>query len=115
MGLFGKDKDNPIIASLEMQLASLKEEITFLRKQNERLQEALVAKESPLAYQTMKADEAMLNAPDKSDKLQPNIVHEFLSRREGALFDDVEDLISALGQLSGKVPELRPIGDGNEG
>lgn len=116
MALFGKEKGNPIIASLEAQVASLKDEVIFLRKQNEKLQEALVAKESPLAYQTMKADEAMLGQKESSqpDRLDSKFVTKFMAQREGALFDEVEDLISALGHL-GAVPEAKPIGDGNEG
>lgn len=116
MAIWGKSgKTIDPVAVLEAQVESLKEEITFLRKQNERLQEALVAKESPVAYRTMKEDEAALTNTAAPERLDPKLITKFMAQREGALFGEVEDLISALGQLGGVVVEAPPVGDGKEG
>jgi len=112
MALWGKDKE--FISLITAQIDQLKEENKYLRKQVENLQEALIAKESPLAYRDLKADQASINTPDKDRNVDSRLLNEFIAAREKDLFVDVDELISALGQLGG-VPQAAPIGDGEEG
>src|SRR3970040_1997212 len=115
MALWGKDKvADQFVSLMTAQLEQLKDENQHLRKQVEKLQEALIAKESPLAYRDLKADQAAVKDPDQDRNAQTRLVQDFMSAREKDLFVDVDDLISALGQLGG-APQAAPVGDGQEG
>lgn len=103
------------LAKLEAQVEHLKEENQFLRGSVTKLQEALYAKESPVAYQAMKADEAALdwtpNEMTKEElekkKLEREMTERWLREIEREnWFDDGDDLIASLSQMIGApVPE----------
>ena len=119
MGLFeGKKSPNPVVVRLEAENEALKQEVAFMRKQVDRLQEALIAKESPEAYRTMKADESWLKegnpATMEKRKKEIEIYTKLMRERESNLFGDVEELISALSEVVGP-PVSKPVGDGREG
>jgi len=115
MALWGKDKvAEQFVALMTAQLDQLKDENQHLRRQVEKLQEALIAKESPLAYRDLKADQSAVKEPDVDRNVDIRLVSEFMAAREKDLFVDVDELISALGQLGGP-PTAPPVGDGEEG
>jgi hypothetical protein len=113
------------LATLEAQLHHMKEENTFLRRQVEKLQEALFAKESPLAYAKMKEDEAALAdpAPSMSEKdvdyrrIESEVLTNRMMNSEKSFLDvfegDPEALLSALGKTIG-APESAPIHNNDE-
>jgi hypothetical protein len=115
MALWGKDKSaDQFMSLITAQIEQLKDENQHLRKQVEKLQEALIAKESPLAYRDLKADQAAVSEPQQDRNIDIRLVSEFMAAREKDLFVDVDDLVSALGQLGG-APQAAPVGDGEEG
>lgn len=117
MGLFdGKKSVDPNLVRLEAENEALKQEITYMRKQVDRLQEALISKEAPEAYRTIKADEswAKEDNPMNNRKKEYDVYAKMMRERESDLFRDADELISALTEVVG-APVSRPIGDGTEG
>jgi hypothetical protein len=113
MGLFDKKQDSKIVY-LESIVEDRNKEVEYLRKQVSTLQEALVSKEAPLGYQSMKADESWLKDSAKERKLEHNVMIQLMQEREKPLFGEVDELLSALGGILGP-PKSAPIGDGSEG
>jgi len=85
----------------------LEGEIQYLRSQVDRLMEALTAKESPIAYAEMKADQADMDATpvDIEEKRRLKERDDFAMRYaaeiEKPFFTDPEDMISKLSQIVG--------------
>ena len=121
----GKAQAAAAEARLEAQLDHLRGENERLWKQVEKLQEALFARESPLAYGQMKMDEAALADPAipmSDEELQrKKIESEVLTNRLyncekslGELFDeDPEALTSALLKTIG-APIPQALHDNDE-
>jgi hypothetical protein len=110
MALWGDKK----VSELE---AHLLQENADLKKQVERLQEALIAKESPIAYAQMRMDQA--NAEDPVDleereriKERNEFARRYAARIEEPFFIDADDMISKLSQVIG-VPTPKSL-HGNE-
>lgn len=98
MGLFDREqKRDPYIARLE-------NEIEYLRKQVEKLQECLYAQTSPEAYKHLKQDEQDLKTKSISSEERKKMEWDrsFYSRlaeeQERPLFESVEDLEALLAR-----------------
>ena len=97
------------IARREAECEHLRDEVAFLRKQVTNLQEALYAKESPVAYNQMKLDEYMLNAPDhgpseeemERKRKEAEITQQYINGLEGPMFADGDDMVARLTQNIG--------------
>lgn len=104
--MFGKsNKDQQAWVTLlaekmaaEAQVKAAAEEISRLRAQVDRLQDALVATTSPRAYEDMKTDEAVQSNPEqvKKHKREAEINAELLWRMEQPTFKDADDMIAML-------------------
>jgi hypothetical protein len=85
----------------------LEGEIEYLRAQVAKLTEALVAKESPIAYGQMKADQAAAEAdPVNAEELarmreRDEFAMRYAARIEEPFFTDPEDMISKLTKIVG--------------
>jgi len=127
VGFFDGDKKAELaahVSRLETQVDHFKEENGFLRKQVEKLQEALFAKESPVAYQQMKMDEAAMEAPSMPTmseeelhkrKIEREVMQRHITDLEAGrpLFADAEEMESALIKMIGS-PQTEPIHDNTE-
>ena len=119
MGLFDKAEFAQQIGRLEGMIEHLREENQFLRKQLERTQEALIAKESPTAYMHQKADEAKGEerpiSPEEArrNQIEKDIYKRHLTNIEAPLFDDAEDMMDQLRRSMG-VPESQPLHNNEE-
>ena len=127
MGLFVGDKKVQIavtIAKLEAQVEHLTQENEFLRGSVSKLQEALYARESPVAYERMKQDEAAVAwdaahpppSPEEKAKRQRKIeiTEQYLAEYEkDSWFADGDEMISALTQVIG-APEPESVHENEE-
>lgn len=94
---------------LEAEVEHLRDENAFLRRNVEKLQEALYAKESPLAYEQMKMDEAALGTPYdgfseeeiERRKREAEITKQYLASLEEPMFRSAEDMVSKLTKVMG--------------
>lgn len=79
-----------------------------LKKQIERLQEALIAKESPVAYQQMQVDKLDYESEVPEDLTKLKEEAEFIRRaaiaQEQPFFADAEDMVSKLSAIVGINP-----------
>lgn len=109
MGLFdNKDLVQAVreSAKLEAMVETQRNEIEFLRKQVLKLQEALYAKESPVAYNQMKLDEVMADEipQDPEEKQRLKSERDFYSKyaveQERPLFETREELESVLASMT---------------
>lgn len=111
MGIWGDRK----VSDLE---ARLIEENDRLIKQVERLQEALVAKESPIAYAQMRMDQANADNPDDLEERQRMKERNEFARRYAAsieepFFVDADDMIAKLSGIVG-MPTPKSLHDNEE-
>ena len=102
------------IARRDAECEHLRDEVAFLRSQVLKLQEALYAKESPVAYQQMKMDEATAEAPNhglpeeevERRMKEAEITRKYVNSLEDPMFKDAEDMVARLTQNVGApVPE----------
>ena len=98
------------IELLRDQLTDLKKEKIELKEQLKYTQEALIAKESPEAYNDQKYAEDMANTEPPSDKQieqkrlqarRAEIASNYINEMENPLFKDAEDMISMLTHATG--------------
>lgn len=115
MAIFGnKDQLISEVAGLRREtdmlrefLASKEKEASELRSSIRILQDALIAKESPVAYRDMKmAEEMAAQGPVDLEKMKRNAeINEanrlILRDLEGDLFKDADDLINSLSRVAG--------------
>jgi predicted RNase H-like nuclease (RuvC/YqgF family) len=119
MGLFDNKDYERMIGRLEGVIEHLKEENSFLRKQLERTQEALIAKESPVAYEHQKADEAAGEEREldpeeqRRNKIEKDIYKRHLTNIENPLFSDVDDMMDMLRRNLG-IPESESLHNNEE-
>ncbi len=123
MGLFDGDKkvaEAAAIARLETIVEHLTQENQYLREQVSKLQEALFAKESPVAYQHMKMDEAAANfddglTPEQRERRNKvaEVTKKWVQQLEAPLFEDADDMVSALSKQIG-APEPSSLHDNSE-
>lgn len=115
MGIWDSKEDprDLLIVQLQQQLDKAEEEVEFLRGQVLKLQEALVAKESPDAYAMLKADEAALReeealTPEDREKREQEaeMTKAWVTNLEKPLFASADDMVTALAQNIGM-----PFGD----
>jgi FtsZ-binding cell division protein ZapB len=125
MGLFDKKE-------LEEEVSKLRGKVEFLEHQNEairthndtlikmvdRLQEALIAKESPAAYEQMMLDKHEEKNPlteeqKKKLKLEHETYNWMAAEEERPLFDNAEDMVDRLRTILG-TPELESIHGNDE-
>lgn len=112
MGLFDGDAKAELaakIASLEAHIEHYKDENAFLRGQVSKLQEALYAKESPVAYDQMRMDRMAAEYEDPSDQLSEqeierrrkkmDLTRRYIQSIEEPLFSDAEDMIEKLTRI----------------
>ena len=118
MGLFDGNKTElqARIIELEKQVAVKDEllgqktgEVDHLRKQVERLQDAVLAVQHPTAYRQLKDDEYAAAEPEggflelSAEQQQRQDVHQkYLQQIEEPTFIDADDMIEGLKFLSGK-------------
>lgn len=99
---------------LEKEIESLKEEVKRLQKSNESLQAALIAKESPIAYQDFVAPKI---AVDNEARDQFNKENQFLKRYasaiEGPLFESADEMLESLALAAG-APNMKAVHDNSE-
>jgi regulator of replication initiation timing len=113
MALLGGNKQEleTKVIRLETQIDSLIGENQFLRKQVEKLQEALMSKEAPHAYRQMKMDEAVVEAEangnfDMKDVIKQldednKFASDYASAVEEPFFKDPADLIAKMSRMIG--------------
>jgi cell division protein FtsB len=100
MAIFGEGKPS----NLE---EYLKAEVDRLQAQIERLQDALIAKESPEAYRDMLMtkldDEASTASTANMDRLreESEVIQQIAAGMEKPVFNDAEDMVSKLSQIVG--------------
>ncbi len=103
---WGNSKDAQLVR-LEAQLESKESELDFLRKQVNRLQEALFSKVAPEAYADMQADMADLaDTGGTSDALkakqeEARVSNEYLASIEKPFFSNAEDAMDKLSAICG--------------
>lgn len=98
------------------QIEGYKIEVSRLHEQLGRAQEALIAKESPQAYEDHRAlrfDETFDSPEDQKQYEDQALINGgWLNGLEGPLFTDAEDMMDKLGVIQG-VPEAQSLhGDG---
>ncbi|MHA2063811.1 MAG: hypothetical protein ACXABY_05430 [Candidatus Thorarchaeota archaeon] len=108
------------IGSLKAKLELLEKENARLWEQNGKLQEALIAKESPQAYAMIKHDEAC--ATGNTDQ-QEAAYHKFMEEQsmvsrlaamhEGPTFRDADELVAGLSRVIG-VPKFESLHGNDE-
>lgn len=105
----------------EAQVDHLVKENEFLRGQVDKLQQALIAKESPVAYHHQKMDEAALNSPEvlptpeeiHEQKVRRETYQKWMENLEGPLFEDADEMVAALTRQIG-VPEHESLHGNDE-
>ena len=108
------------IELLRDQIADLKENRSELIKQLKATQEALIAKESPDAYQEIlaarAADKQITPEEIKERELQKKqiaIANAYINSMEDPLFKDKDDMESMLSRAVG-IPELKSVHENGE-
>lgn len=97
------------------------EEIEHLRKQVDRLQNAVLAVHHPEAYRSVRDDEFAAEAAiepigeekRKETKEENDIIKNHIENMEGPLFKDVEDMMDLLGKRVG-IPVESSVHDNDE-
>lgn len=109
MGIFSSDREELIaeLSGYKARCELYKDELTTLRGQVTRLQDALVAKESPVAYDQYLSDKAMAETPPISEaekarvKEEGDVYRRYTEMQEAPLFKDPQDMIDSLGKSLG--------------
>jgi len=96
---------------IEKELEEAKEEIKRLRKENSNLQAALVARDSPMAYEHYAKEYPEDN--NRKQQEQFNAVKRYTDLMEGPLFESADEMIHSLGTAMG-VPKSTSIHKNNE-
>lgn len=122
-GSKGPTKDELLIrcTMLEAKLESKNEELERLRKQVDRLQDALVSKEAPAAYAESQRLRALSEiTPEQKAAMEKhrqelNMYNEFLGELEGPIFSSVDELKATLARGLGPPKNEARSPDPNEG
>ena len=123
MGIMGRGKEELIseLAELKGENRALNSQVAFLQEQLRKTQDALVAKESPMAYQDQKDAEAAAQplseeARAYQDKMrkQAELDRKLLQEMEQPLFKNAEDMQTMLLGVLNRPSESRSLHNDGE-
>jgi hypothetical protein len=123
MALMGRGKEELLIelAEAKGELRAMRTHVTFLEEQLRKTQDALVAKESPAAYQDQKEAELAARPVSEGDtvarekmKQQMAIDKKWLEELEQPLFKDADDMTAMLLGVLNRPSESRSVHENQE-
>jgi len=101
-------------------LSEKSQDVIYLRKQVDRLQNALLAIEHPQTYQTLKDDQFIEDNPDIEEteadvkrREEAAIMNNYMQQMENPTFRDADDMYDMLGGRIGP-PQAEPLHHDNE-
>jgi hypothetical protein len=120
MAVFGQGKEIELLKEVyEQRLSDLKERITSLEKENERLLEAVMAVQSPAAYNEMRADKIEMRATEEETEqyteearkaeLRQRLTEQYLDGMEKPLWANGEQFEEQMNKWLGNSMEDMPV------
>lgn len=104
---------NKYVSFLEREVEEQKAEIKMLQEQIMKLQAAIVAKESPWAYEHFEKEYPKDNVNRDKFREEQRILREYAQRIEGPLFSSPDEMLESLGSALGP-PRSKSIHDNSE-